>query len=58
MSTRKITSHSIKYLVELVAEIYGIDVVAFEVREHDDLCCTSEHARVGLVQGDVRKRPS
>ena len=24
-------------LVELIAEIYGVDVVALEVREHDDL---------------------
>lgn len=25
-------------LVELIAEVYGVDVVALEVGEHDDLC--------------------
>ena len=25
------------YLVELIAEVYGVDVVALEVGEHDDL---------------------
>ena len=26
-----------RYLVEFVTEVYGVDVVAFEVGEHDDL---------------------
>ena len=30
------------FLPGLVAKIYGIDVVAFEGREHDNLRCMSE----------------
>ena len=29
------------YLVELVAEVYGVDVIALEVGEHDDLLSSS-----------------
>ena len=49
------------YLVELVAKIYGVDVVAFEVREHDDLRCVSGHARVerfATHEKDHRKEQS
>ena len=30
-------SHEKTHLIELIAEIYGVDIIAFEVREHYDL---------------------
>ena len=49
------------YLVELVAKICGVDVVAFEVREHDDLRWVSGHAvveRFATHKKDHRKEQS
>ena len=34
------------YLVELIAEVYGVDVVALEVGEHDDLLSSPHMSRV------------
>ena len=31
------------FLLELVAGVYGIVIVAFEVRERNNLHCASEH---------------
>ena len=37
------------HLVELVAEVYGVDVVALEVGEHDDL--RAEGDKIGMRKG-------
>jgi len=46
-------------LVELVAEIYRIYVVAFEVGEHDNLGGVDTAETRGMDMGnDLRRRPS
>ena len=37
------------HLVELIAEVYRVDVVAFEVGEHDDL--RAEWDKIGVREG-------
>ena len=37
------------HLVELIAEVYGVDVVALEVGEHDDL--RAEWDKIGVREG-------
>ena len=39
------------HLVELIAEVYGVDVVALEVGEHDDLRGDKNGVREGLEGG-------
>ena len=46
-SSRWIKSEA--YLVELIAEVYGVDVVALEVGEHDDL--RAEWDKIGVREG-------
>ena len=45
------------FLLELVTRVYEIDIVAFEVREHNNLCCMSEHDQSWTVCS-ARRRPS
>jgi hypothetical protein len=47
-------------LVELVTQVNGVDVIAFEVREHDDLDVGGYqpwHEYMSQVQSCVQKTP-
>jgi hypothetical protein len=45
------------YLIQLVTEIYGIDVVDFEIREHDYLQRDIVESVDGIEEGDARNTP-
>ena len=62
-SAREEESKRGAHLVELIAEVYGVDVVALEIREHNDLdiACSEtkwlEGVRAGEREEDARRRP-